>query len=180
MTCARCFCVLLSSQFSVGQLISRDYNSMATPGSRVNNKRGSANLTPPTGSKKNKPEICVTCKKEASVDAIECQWCTNWEHKVCANISSAEYKILDTVSANIMFFCSMCIGKVPVALSSYLINTNIESLEQKVMQLSSDINNQFETQLKSFEEKLSALEQKIYQAAPSETTLCKNQKLLHE
>ena len=66
------------------------------------------------------------------------------------------------------------------ALLSYHINTNIELLEQKVMQLS-NMNNQFETQLKTFEEKLSALEQKIYQAAPSETTVfyqVKNQKLL--
>ena len=56
---------------------------MATPSDKTKNKWNQpADHTPPTGSKKNKAEECVTCKKEANVDAIECQWCTGWEHKV--------------------------------------------------------------------------------------------------
>ena len=77
--------------------------------------------TPPTGSKKNKAEECVTCKKEANVDAIECQWCTGWEHKVCANISSEEYVLLDTISTNIMFF-------VRYVLKKYLLHSHLLGL----------------------------------------------------
>ena len=32
-------------------------------------------------------DLCITCKKQATTDAIECQWCEQWEHKVCAKIS---------------------------------------------------------------------------------------------
>ena len=85
---------------------------MATPVDKTKNKWDRpVDHTPPTGSKKNKAEECVTCKKEANVDAIECQWCTGWEYKVCANISSEEYVLLDTISTNVMFFCSICAKK---------------------------------------------------------------------
>ena len=69
---------------------------------------------------------------DATVDAIECRWCENWEHKVCVNISTKEYSILGSVPSNIMFFCSTCIGKVPTALVTYDVNLKIGSLEQRV------------------------------------------------
>lgn len=140
---------------------------MATSDNRVTLKRDrpQSENTPPNASsrKKNKPpEKCVTCKKDAAVDAIECQWCDNWEHKVCANISTKEYSILDSVSPNIMFFCSTCVGKVPTALVTYDLNIKIDSLEQKVSKLC-DSNNQFGSKLQSMEVTLSTLESKIQQ-----------------
>jgi len=45
-----------------------------------------------------------TCKKKVSTDndAIECQWCEQWEQKVCVKISDVEYKLLDDSSSNIL------------------------------------------------------------------------------
>ena len=41
-------------------------------------KRSSGNVSPKKGGKKSKQhqadELCVTCKKKAENDAIECQW----------------------------------------------------------------------------------------------------------
>lgn len=144
---------------------------MATPVDKATNKRNRpADHTPPNDPKKNKTEECVTCKKDAAVDAIECQWCGNWEHKVCANISTKEYLILDTVSANIMFFCSTCIGKVPNALTTYDVNLKIDSLEQKITQIC-NTNSQLSPRLQTIETTLSTLERKIHQIEPSQESV---------
>ena len=140
---------------------------MSAPEDKVTSKRNRpSEHTPPGDTKKNKVEKCVTCKKDASIDAIECQWCANWEHKVCANINTNEYLILDSVSANIMFFCSTCIGKVPIALTTYDANLKIDSLEQKVTQLC-DTNTRLGSQLQTIEGTLSTLEKKIQQQIES-------------
>ena len=66
-------------------------------------------------------ECCVSCKKKIGVkqDAVECQWCKHWEHRVCSKITDNEYKLLNSISVNIMFFCTSCCSKVPVALSLF-------------------------------------------------------------
>ena len=66
-------------------------------------------------------ECCVSCKKKIGVkqDAVECQWCKHWEHRVCSKITDNEYKLLNSISVNIMFVCTSCCSKVPVALSLF-------------------------------------------------------------
>ena len=49
-------------------------------------------------------DSCVSCGRKADDDAVECQWCSHWEHKVCAKVSSEHYLLLDSTSQNIMFF----------------------------------------------------------------------------
>jgi len=49
------------------------------------------------------PEPCVTCDKEVEDNAIMCQWCSKWEHRVCAGISVNKYNMLSTSSNKIMF-----------------------------------------------------------------------------
>ena len=76
--------------------------------------------SPPTKKSKDKSGevsiLCVTCKKSAEKDSIECECCFKWEHRECANISEDEYKILGDTSPNIMFFCSVCRPKVSLVL----------------------------------------------------------------
>ena len=60
-------------------------------------------------------DSCVSCSRKADDDTIECQWCSHWEHKVCAKVSSEHYLLLDSTSQN-MFFCTLCVSKVPQAL----------------------------------------------------------------
>ena len=65
--------------------------------------------SPPTKKSKDKSGevhvLCITCKKHAGEDSIECESCFNWEHRACAGISKDEYEILTDSSPNIMFFC---------------------------------------------------------------------------
>lgn len=58
-------------------------------------------------------ECCVSCKKKIGIkqDAVECQWCKHWEHKVCSGITDNEYKLLHGISVNIMFFVLPAVPK---------------------------------------------------------------------
>ena len=115
--------------------------------------------------KPNSPEkakdLCVTCKKKVSTedDAIECQWCEQWEHKVCTKVIDNAYKLLDDTSSNIMFFCSLCCPEVPSALSNYgSTNVNFDNrlreMETKLSNIVDDINTKLDNHYKKLEAKL--------------------------
>ena len=124
--------------------------------------------TKPTKRSRNKTDLpdkaqdlCVTCKKKVTTDAIECQWCTQWEHKVCAKISDDEYKLLGGSSQNIMFFCSLCCSKVPYALSNYddsqtsmNFDNRLREMETKLTSIIDDINIKLDNPYKKIESKL--------------------------
>ena len=57
----------------------------------------------------------------------------------CINISTEDYIILDSVSANIMFFYSTCTEKVPITFQPVVLILKIDSLEQKVTQLCNNV-----------------------------------------
>ena len=59
---------------------------------------------------------CVTCHQDVGDEAIICQWCSMWEHRICASVSVKEYDILSNSCNKIMFFCIVCCPKVPLAL----------------------------------------------------------------
>ena len=61
-------------------------------------------------------ERCITCKKLADSDVIECQWCQKWEHKVCAKLSDNDFILLGKTSDKIRFYCSLCALRVDVVL----------------------------------------------------------------
>ena len=70
-------------------------------------KRNRPNNSPPAkdGKKKDSEVLypCVTCGKEVESECIECEWCYNWEHKDCVDLSNDVYKVLDGAPANVMF-----------------------------------------------------------------------------
>lgn len=70
--------------------------------------------------KQEKPH-CVTCKKSVKNNAVECNWCRKWEHKVCANLSENDYISLGSSSDNVKFYCTHCAPKVGMALEFLLI-----------------------------------------------------------
>ena len=51
---------------------------------------------------------CATCKKYVKNNAVECNWCKKWEHKVCANLSDGDYILLGSSSDSVKFYCSYC------------------------------------------------------------------------
>ena len=89
-------------------------------------------------------DLCVTCGKEAITDGVECQWCMKWEYKVCSKITDDEYTMLDGMSQNIMFFCSSCSHKVPMALSHYELcsqmDTKLEVVQSQIVKSIEDTN----------------------------------------
>ena len=81
-------------------------------------------------------ESRVSCNSTVDTDRVECHGCKKWEHKVCAKLFDSEYNMLEGVSVNIMFFCSMCYVKVPQALLTYSDHVASPSLDQKLQNLS--------------------------------------------
>jgi len=59
-------------------------------------------------------DVCVTCAKNVTDDAIKCFWCKEWEHRSYANIKTNEYVLLNGASNNILFFAAL-------ACHSYLL-----------------------------------------------------------
>ena len=101
-------------------------------------------------------DFCVTCKKKVTTDGVECQWCTQWEHKVCSKITENEYQLLDGISVNIMFFCSRCCCKVPMALNYYDLGNQMDTkLEAVQSELVKSIEDKSIQQLEKFEVALS-------------------------
>ena len=64
-------------------------------------------------------EVCKKCNESVSEDCIECYWCSQWEHRGCANIKETELVVLSSASQNILYFCSCCLSVLPEALSSF-------------------------------------------------------------
>ena len=59
---------------------------------------------------------CVTCHQDVGDEAILCQWCSMWEHRICTNVSVKEYDVPSNNCNKIMFFCTVCCPKVSLAL----------------------------------------------------------------
>ena len=87
--------------------------------------------------------LCITCKKNAEWESIECEMCFKWEHRACASITSEEYNLLGKSSYNIMFFCTHCQPNVNVALKIFndikakqnQIEAKLQSLENNLAKL---------------------------------------------
>ena len=120
-------------------------------------KRGRGSVDSPE-----KNDSCVSCKKSARDDAIQCEMCGDWEHKQCAKVSDELYVVLDKVPDNVKFFCTPCSSVVPRVLKFYndmndctkVVNEKISFLENKLSQGLTNISKQFSEQLKIIESKL--------------------------
>lgn len=98
--------------------------------------------------KKLRPVNCVACKKTvgSSDDVFECVWCERVQHRTCLQISSEQYSAMSDVSSNILFFCCVCLNKLPAALLSYDgINSACSSVEKSVMSMETKLSNRFDS-----------------------------------
>ena len=64
--------------------------------------------------------VCVKCSELVSEDCncISCDWCLEWEHSSCANITETDLTTLGDYQT-VAFFCSSCLPQVTEALSLY-------------------------------------------------------------
>ena len=71
----------------------------------------------------NKDTICVSCKKNAAKNAIECDRCSKWEHKSCAHMSDEMYGLINNLPENKVFLYS-------VIATVLEVNIKIDNLEK--------------------------------------------------
>ena len=98
--------------------------------------------------------ICVKCSNNAEEDS---ESCLKWEHRVCARISKEEYKVINNLSNNTMFFCCVCRPKVILALKFF------NEIEEKQKSMGERV--------KKLEEESKSLNTKILQLASQANTL---------
>ena len=48
--------------------------------------------------------VVRSCNKLAEDGVIQCQWCHNWEHHQCAQLSVEDITMLSKVSGRVIFF----------------------------------------------------------------------------
>ena len=104
-------------------------------------------------------DFCVPCSESVDGEAVECQWCAKWEHMKHANMSKPEYDILSNCTPQIVFFCSLCISKLPSVLdqsSNVNFDRKIETLQTQVTDLVTKVNEQINNRLQQLEEKLTS------------------------
>ena len=102
-----------------------------------------------------KDAICVSCKKNAAKNAIECDRCSKWEHKTCAHVSDDMYGLINNVPKNIKFFCTPCCAIISTILE---VNVNFDNFEGKFCKTLNDIQVQLSNQIKELEQKLQNLD----------------------
>ena len=61
---------------------------------------------------------CVSCGKVVTEadNGAKCQWCSRWEHSVCAGLNATDYSMLSGSSPKILFFCTKCQPKFNMTL----------------------------------------------------------------
>jgi len=87
----------------------------------------SPNNTPEKSSDKSaKVDVCIKCSESVVEDchSISCDWCTQWEHRSCANISENALEALSRDHENLHFLQPL-FGKSTKGLIivSYLFQT---------------------------------------------------------
>ena len=107
-------------------------------------------------------EICVSCKEIVEDDAVECHWCAKWQHIKCANVSKSQYDMLNTCPDQIVFFCCVCIVKLPTVLEKFngskdtqsTVDEQIKVLQTQLTDLAAKMNNQIDFCFQQLEKKI--------------------------
>jgi len=143
--------------------------------------------TPPTKKPKDKSntsrDICTLCSEPAVKDTFECGWCECLQHSVCLGISADQCNVLNTLSSNVIYFCSACLLHLPAAMQSYdnrlsdndklqtmekHIDSRLDALEIKLSDITkqfvqyslSELSNQIEEQITDIGSKIEDLSAK--------------------
>ena len=106
-------------------------------------------------------EICVSCKEIVEDDAVECHWCAKWQHIKCANVSKSQYDVLNTCPDQIVFFCCVCIVKLPTVLEKFngskdtqsTVDEQIKVLQTQLTDLAAKMNDQIDSRFQQLEKK---------------------------
>ena len=87
----------------------------------------------------------MSCHQDAGNEAIFCQWCSVWEHRIYTGMSVKQYDVFSNSYNKIMFFYSVCCPKVPLALKLEDKNSSLtlecENIHKTISELSATIEN---------------------------------------
>ena len=102
--------------------------------------------SPKNNKKQKEAENCTTCNEPAIEDAFECVWCERLQYSKCVKISPDQYSALSNVPSNIMFFCSLCLFRLPSALMAYnKTNETCSIIEDKLKSVEITLSNKFDS-----------------------------------
>ena len=90
-----------ASVFQPGRHYLRGQSSDHRMAARKNKRAYPPDSIPPKAQDKRAKEgpdededtLCITCKKNAERESIECEMCFKWEHRACTSITSEEYNL---------------------------------------------------------------------------------------
>ena len=86
---------------------------------------------------------CATCKKSVK-NAVECNWCKKWEHKVCANLSDGDYVLLGSSSESVKFYCTYCAPKIGLALRFFTDSADRQKdIDSRLLSMESQLSDKF-------------------------------------
>lgn len=82
---------------------------------------------------------CLRCKNDVVEDdhGVQCEYCENWTHAKCADISESQYKAVMAV-AGFKYFCNHCTPGVDRLLK---LERRMDDMEAKYSDLASKISN---------------------------------------
>jgi len=108
--------------------------------------------SPPAKEGKTIPYPCVVCEENVQESGIECDWCGQWEHSNCANLTEDELKVLVSINSCVKFFCKICQPRVEVAFKYFdniqekqnSIATKVQVIEENLSKSVADLSSRLE------------------------------------
>ena len=96
---------------------------------------------------------------------FECSWCESHQHSACTKISRVDCNILSKVVHNIVFFCTICLEKVPAALQYHedqvYVDTRLEFVESKLSEVHQSTKRKLSDTIKTIESQLGDFRKEI-------------------
>jgi len=120
--------------------------------------------TPPSKKTKEKSttnQQCTLCSEPVTKDALECGWCECLQHSACLGMSVDQCSVLDSVSGNVIFFCSTCVMHLPAAMQSY-------EIRQSEFEQLKEMDKNIDSRLDALETKLTGVTKQILSSSLSD------------
>ena len=94
---------------------------------------------------KSEINVCTSCNEPVHDDSMECVWCDSLQHRSCVKISDDQYCVLANFPTNIVYFCTLCIHKLPGALIAFDKTDEVNSIIDKSLKsLETQLSNKFD------------------------------------
>ena len=107
--------------------------------------------------------ICHLCNENVNEDdqAVECNWCKNWEHAKCAGLLDGGYNMVGKGPKNLMWFCSDCQPQVGITLRFFnQVRVQHDQMDKRITEVE-DTTKVVETKVNSVEKSVEKLNERL-------------------